>query len=224
MLIIISVGTTVYLVSFARLVGSEQEAVASSLTSIGAYNESFEKTNNNKEEKKSMNTVILKTNFGTIELLLFRDTAPNTVDNFLKLAKSGFYDGTRFHRVIKGFMIQGGDPLSKDTAMQNGWGTGGPGYQFADEINPNAEPYTTGYKRGVLAMANSGPNTNGSQFFIMHQDYPLPPSYTIFGKVISGIEVVDKIANTPVKQAGPNDPPPGSRPIKEVVIEKAEVK
>ncbi len=222
MLLIVSVGTTVYLVSASRLVANEQE-VAAVWTSVGAYDAAGKK-NITKEEKKSMDEVLLKTNFGTIELSLFRDTAPNTVDNFFKLAKSGFYDGTRFHRVIKGFMIQGGDPLSNDTAMQNRWGTGGPGYQFADEINPNSEPYITGYKRGILAMANSGPNTNGSQFFIMHQDYPLPPSYTIFGKVISGIEVVDKIANTPVKQAGPSDPPPGSRPIKDVVIEKMEVK
>lgn len=214
MLIIVSVGTTMYLVSASRLVANEQDAAAV-WTSVGAY-DSVGKKNMSNDEKKSMSIVTLKTNLGSIDLELFSESAPATVQNFLKLIKSGFYDGTRFHRVIKGFMIQGGDPLSKDTALQNRWGQGGPGYKFDDEINPNSEPYITGYKRGILAMANSGPNTNGSQFFIMHQDYPLPPSYTIFGKVISGIEVVDKIANNPTA--------PGDRPIKDVVIEKGEVK
>lgn len=215
MLALISIGTTVYLVSASRLAGNEQDGIASVWTSVGASEAPAKKIIGN-EEKKSMDTVILKTNFGAIELELFRGQAPKTVENFVKLAQSGFYDGVRFHRVIKGFMIQGGDPLSKDLSMQARWGTGGPGYQFADEINPNSEPYTTGYKRGILAMANAGPNTNGSQFFIMHQDYPLPPSYTIFGKVLSGIEVVDKIANNPTAS--------GDRPVKEVVIEKMEVK
>lgn len=214
MLIIVSVGTTMYLVSASRLVANEQD-VGAVWTSVGGH-DSFEKKNISNDEKKSMSIVTLKTNFGTIDVELFKDSAPVTVQNFLKLVKSGFYDGTRFHRVIKGFMIQGGDPLSKDVSVQSRWGTGGPGYQFADEINPNAEPYLTGYKRGILAMANAGPNTNGSQFFIMHQDYPLPPSYTIFGKVVNGIDVVDKIANNPTAT--------GDRPIKEVVIEKVDVK
>ena len=94
-------------------------------------------------------------------------------------------------------MIQGGDPQSKDDSKTALWGTGGPGYKFNDEINTQSDLYAKiGYKKGVVAMANSGPNTNGSQFFIMHSDYSLPPLYTIFGKVISGQDVVDKIANT----------------------------
>ncbi len=121
----------------------------------------------------------------------------------------------RFHRVIKGFMIQGGDPLSQDDANTSRWGTGGPGYQFADELNPSTPSYKAGYKKGVVAMANSGPNTNGSQFFIMLEDNPLPNNYTIFGHVISGQDVVDAIGATPTDQ---ND-----RPKAPVTIEKVEL-
>jgi cyclophilin family peptidyl-prolyl cis-trans isomerase len=160
--------------------------------------------------------VTLKTTKGTITLRLASADAPKTVANFAKLAQSGFYDGVKFHRVIKGFMIQGGDPLSKDDTQPERWGTGGPGYKFADEINAQSALYQKGYKRGVVAMANSGPNTNGSQFFIMHQDYPLPPLYAIFGEVVSGQDVVDAIATTPT---GAND-----RPITPMVIESVTVK
>ena len=149
--------------------------------------------------------VTLETNYGRIVFETYDLDAPKTVKNFMDLATKGFYDNLTFHRVIKGFMIQGGDP--------SGNGTGGPGYKFEDELNPESASYKAGYKRGVVAMANSGPNTNGSQFFIMHQDYPLPNNYTIFGKVVEGIEVVDAIANI---ETGPND-----RPIKAVIINKA---
>ena len=138
----------------------------------------------------------ITTNKGVITVGFYGKDAPKTVENFTTLANKKFYEGVIFHRVIKGFMIQGGDPT--------GTGMGGPGYKFADEINPTSELYKRGYKRGVLAMANAGANTNGSQFFIMHADYPLPPSYTIFGNVISGQEVVDAIAASPV---GANDRP-----------------
>jgi cyclophilin family peptidyl-prolyl cis-trans isomerase len=127
---------------------------------------------------------VLKTSSGNITLDLFADKTPVTVNNFIYLSQKGFYDNTIFHRVINGFMIQGGDP--------EGNGSGGPGYTFADE------PFTGEYSRGTVAMANAGPNTNGSQFFIMHQDNNLPKNYVIFGRVISGIEVVDKIAQSPV--------------------------
>lgn len=135
---------------------------------------------------KKQYTAVLKTTQGDIVIKLNAANTPKTVNNFVYLAKHHFYDHTIFHRVIKDFMIQGGDP--------RGDGTGGPGYQFADE------PFTGKYTRGVIAMANSGPNTNGSQFFIMHKDYPLPPNYVIFGEVIEGMETVDKIASSPVKQ------------------------
>lgn len=173
-------------------------------------------TNNSNPTKKPMTTATLTTSKGVITLELYGDQAPKTVENFKKLANEGFYNGARFHRVIKGFMIQGGDPLSKDPSKQSLWGTGGPGYKFDDEINATSDLYKAGYQRGVLAMANSGPNTNGSQFFIMHQNNALQPLYTIFGRVISGQDVVDAIAETPTDAI--------ARPITDVVIEKVEIK
>lgn len=123
----------------------------------------------------------LSTAKGDIVFELFADTAPKTVSNFVYLTQSGYYNGLTFHRREEGFVIQGGDP--------NGNGTGGPGYKFEDEL---ADSHT--YTRGIVAMANAGPNTNGSQFFVMLADVPLPKAYTIFGQVTSGMEVVDKIA------------------------------
>ena len=134
-------------------------------------------------------TVEMTTTLGKITLELNAEKAPKTVEMFLYNAKHGFYDGTIFHRVISGFMIQGGDPT--------GTGMGGPGYKFSDEFDTASELYKTGYARGAMAMANSGPNTNGSQFFIMHQQGSLPYSYSLFGKVVSGQETVDAIATTP---------------------------
>ncbi|HLD26993.1 MAG TPA: peptidylprolyl isomerase [Patescibacteria group bacterium] len=136
-------------------------------------------------DKNKHYAAILETTAGIIELSLFADKTPITVNNFITLTKKKFYNKTIFHRVIKGFMIQGGDP--------KGNGTGGPGYQFDDE------PFEGEYMRGIVAMANAGPNTNGSQFFIMHQDNPLPKNYVIFGKITKGIEVVDKIAESKVE-------------------------
>ncbi len=159
------------------------------------------------KDKKSY-MITIETNFGKIVIETYNEDAPKTVNNFVTLANKGFYNGLTFHRVIKGFMIQGGDP--------NGTGTGGPGYQFEDELNPNTTSYKAGYKKGVVAMANAGPNTNGSQFFIMHQDYPLPNNYTIFGKVVSGQDVVDKIANV---QTGANDRPASPVVMKIVTVD-----
>lgn len=159
--------------------------------------------------------ITLKTNYGDITLELYPDKAPNTVANFEKLAKAGFYDGIKFHRVIKGFMIQAGDPLSKDDSQKNRWGQGGPGYQFADELKGNEK-----YPQGTLAMANAGPNTNGSQFFIVtaSPEAPLPPSYTVFGKVVSGLDVALKIENIPTFMPGTVDRPLDNVMIKEVTI------
>lgn len=151
--------------------------------------------------------VNISTDKGDITLQLFGD-APIAASNFLYLVNKKFYDGVIFHRVIKGFMIQGGDP--------NGTGTGGPGYNFEDELNPATASYQKGYTRGVVAMANAGPNTNGSQFFIMHQDYQLPHSYTIFGSVISGMDVVDAIATS---QVDGNDKPLQPIVMKKVIVE-----
>jgi len=162
---------------------------------------------NNNINKKNMPKVKIQTNKGDIAVELFADDAPKTVENFLTLVKKGYYDGVIFHRVIKGFMIQGGDPT--------GTGSGGPGYQFEDELNPETTSYKRGYARGTLAMANAGPDTNGSQFFIMHTDYPLPHAYTIFGRVTSGMETVDAIANGAVDDS--------DCPLSEVVMNKVEV-
>ncbi|MCO5216212.1 MAG: peptidylprolyl isomerase [Thermomicrobiales bacterium] len=134
------------------------------------------------------------------------EDAPNTVNNFVNLVKEGYYDNTPFHRVIKGFMLQGGDPT--------GTGMGGPGYKFADE------PVKKQYTKGTIAMANAGPNTNGSQFFIMHADYPLPPNYTIFGKVVEGTDVIDAIANVPVGRSRSGE---NSAPQEPVVLMKATI-
>ena len=143
----------------------------------------------------------IETSAGTMTADLFADEAPATVNNFVFLAREGFYDGVIFHRVIEGFMIQGGDPT--------GTGRGGPGYRFADE------PVKRSYSRGTLAMANAGPDTNGSQFFVMHADYPLPPNYTIFGKLTSGEEVLDSIATA---RTGAQD-----RPVEPVRIERVTI-
>ncbi len=153
------------------------------------------------EEMANMQARIT-TNKGEIVVQFYPDTAPNTVENFLTLAKKAYYDGVIFHRVIAGFMIQGGDPT--------GTGRGGPGYQFADELEDDRT-----YTRGTLAMANSGADTNGSQFFIMHQDYPLPHNYSIFGYVTEGMDVVDAIAASPTDS---ND-----RPLTNVVMERVVV-
>jgi cyclophilin family peptidyl-prolyl cis-trans isomerase len=157
----------------------------------------------------NMHEITITTNFGDITFDTYDADAPKTVDNFITLASKGFYDDVIFHRVIKGFMIQGGDPT--------GTGTGGPGYQFADELDPNTVSAKLGYVRGTVAMANAGPDTNGSQFFIMHQDYPLPHSYTIFGHVVRGQEVVDAIATT---KTDANDKPLSPVVIKSVTVEE----
>ena len=140
-----------------------------------------------------MTRAVIATELGDIEADLFTDGAPKAAANFVKLAKQGFYDDVIFHRVIPGFMIQGGDgQFGKKATLDKGRvGTGGPGYKFEDE------PFKGEYTRGTLAMANAGPNTNGSQFFIMHADYRLPKNYTIFGLVTKGLDVVDAIATAP---------------------------
>ena len=150
----------------------------------------------------------MHTTQGKITLELFDDDAPKTVENFRKLAGEHFYDGVIFHRVIPDFMVQGGCP--------KGTGTGGPGYTFEDEINRHK------IVRGALAMANAGPNTNGSQFFIVQKDYPLPPNYTIFGQLTDGLDVLDKIATSPTGQGkGGPDTPKTPITINSITIEES---
>lgn len=159
------------------------------------------------QQKQVTYIATLHTTEGNIEITLNSGETPNTVNNFVSLSKKNFYDNTIFHRVIKGFMIQGGDP--------DGDGTGGPGYTFDDE------PFTGEYTRGAVAMANRGPDTNGSQFFILHADYPLPKNYTIFGRVTKGMDVVDEIATAPVKSSGRENSTPVN-PVKVMNVDIVE--
>lgn len=149
----------------------------------------------------------IKTNKGDIVIEFFEKETPNTVNNFVKLAKSEFYNGVKFHRIIGNFMIQGGDPLTKEEAKKHLWGTGGPGYKFDDEIGP-----TNSNAAGTISMANAGRNTNGSQFFInMADNHFLNPKHTAFGKVVKGMEVVQAIAAVPTNSS--------DQPLEPVVID-----
>lgn len=160
---------------------------------------------------KAMNKVaVFETNQGIFKIELYLDKAPITAGNFIKLAQSGFYDGTRFHRVITKFMIQGGDPLSKDTSKRSMWGTGDPGYAIKDEFGAGLRN-----DKGTIAMANSGPNTGGSQFFInVANNNFLDGKHPVFGKVIEGYDIVDKISTTKTTGA------PDDRPLNDVIINK----
>ena len=159
---------------------------------------------------------VIETDKGAIEMEFFEADAPKAVENFRLLAEHGYYDGLAFHRVVKGFMIQGGDPSGDGTGGQSAWGD-----PFADEIKPQSALYSGGYRRGFVAMANAGPNTNGSQFFILQEDYPLPPNYVIFGRVTGGLEVVDALANTPTT-VGPGGEE--SQPVAPLTMKKVTVR
>jgi cyclophilin family peptidyl-prolyl cis-trans isomerase len=149
----------------------------------------------------------IKTNKGDIVIEFTDKLTPNTVNNFVKLAKEGFYNGVKFHRIIRNFMIQGGDPLTKEEAKKHMWGTGGPGYKFDDEIGP-----ANSNSLGSISMANAGRNTNGSQFFInLADNHFLNPKHTAFGQVIKGMEVVIAIGAVPVNGS--------DQPIEAVIIE-----
>ena len=152
-------------------------------------------------------TAVIKTSMGDMSIEFFTEDAPLTVNNFINLSRDGYYDSVIFHRVISGFMIQGGDPSGTGHGEMGKF----PGYKFEDELNNQRS-----YDKGILAMANAGPDTNGSQFFIMHVDYPLPYQYTIFGFVTEGLEVIDKIASVETGD--------GDKPINDIVIETIEVK
>lgn len=163
-------------------------------------------------------TAVLDTTAGTFKIELFEDKSPITAGNFKKLASEGFYDGTRFHRVIANFMVQGGDPLSKDISQARLWGTGNPGYAIQDEFIQGLSNL-----RGTIAMANSGPNSGGSQFFInvvdnTYLDWDKPPmssKHPVFGKVIEGMEVVDAISRAQTV--------PGDRPAKDIIVNKVTI-
>ena len=157
----------------------------------------------------------LDTDKGSIEIELFPAACPRAVENFRLLAEHAYYDGTTFHRVVRGFMIQGGDPAGDGSGGVSAWGGA-----FADEIQKDSPLYRSGYRRGIVAMANAGPNTNASQFFIMQQNVRLPPVYVIFGRVTRGIEVVDAVANSPTT-TGPYGP--HSKPVVPTVVRKVTI-
>ena len=171
----------------------------------------YDKTYNSKPEftidTNKQYTAEIKTSSGDMTIELFIDTAPNTVNNFISLSQDGYYNNVIFHRVIKDFMIQGGDPSGTGHGEMGKY----PGYEFSDELS-NPMPY----EKGILAMANRGPNTNGSQFFIMHTDYPLPYQYTIFGKVTDGFDVIDQIAMTETDAS--------DKPLNDVIINSITIK
>lgn len=158
-------------------------------------------------------TAVIETSKGTIRFELLEQDAPKTTENFRLLAERNYYDGVIFHRVIPNFMIQGGDPLGEGYGGESAWGG-----KFDDEIDRSSDLYAGSYEKGTVAMANSGPNTNGSQFFIMHIDYPLPPSYTKFGRLLEGQEVVDAIASV---ERNPSDKPLEPVVMNRVYIEEA---
>ncbi len=171
----------------------------------------FKKADQSSMSEKAR-TVTFVTNMGSIVIELDNKMTPNTAENFAKLAREGFYTGTKFHRIIDGFMIQGGDPLTKDNGQKDAWGTGGPGYTFEDELSPE-----NSNARGTLSMANRGPDTNGSQFFINLVDNGfLNSKHTVFGTVIDGMDVVDAIAKSAKDSR--------DRPITDIVITEVIVK
>ncbi|WP_109691345.1 peptidylprolyl isomerase [Tumebacillus permanentifrigoris] len=188
--------------------GTKQDTNTTDTTS---KNNKYSKAPEMKIDKAKDYTAVMDTNKGTVKIHLFADKAPLTVNNFVFLARDHFYDGIKFHRIVKTFMIQTGDPL--------GVGTGGPGYKFNDELPPSKE-----YGPGIVAMANAGPNTNGSQFFIGSgedvKSLNRSPNYTVFGEVTEGMDVVTAIANTPVAVSGSGEM---SKPKEDIVIKSVEI-
>jgi peptidyl-prolyl cis-trans isomerase B (cyclophilin B) len=189
------------------------------LTAGYCQNEKKEtKTEPAKEEQKSVSNevAIIKTSAGEMTVEFWSDVAPKTVENFKTLAKKGFYDGTAFHRIIKGFMIQGGDPLTKDPTAEARWGTGDPGYKIKAEFNDRS------HVKGVLSMARSAnPDSAGSQFFICLDAAPhLDKKYTAFGKVTKGMDVLEAIGNTPVSPSASGEP---SKPQKRIEVQSVQI-
>jgi cyclophilin family peptidyl-prolyl cis-trans isomerase len=158
----------------------------------------------------------IETDKGRIDIELLEADAPKAVENFRLLAEHGYYDGLTFHRILEGFMIQGGDPAGDGTGGESAWGG-----TFEDEIDTASALYRDGYRRGMVAMANAGPNTNGSQFFILHDDYPLPPRYVVFARVTAGMDTVDALASTPTTMGADGGM---SRPLTPPIIEKVTIR
>lgn len=188
------------------------ESAESPLPASNQINTNQPNTTSMQPSAQAIKSAQFNTNKGSFTIELTRDITPKTVENFVTLAQSGFYNGVKFHRIIDGFMIQGGDPLSKDDSKQAYWGTGGPGYTFADEITSSNKNNI-----GTISMANAGPNTNGSQFFInVANNNFLDTKHTVFGKVTQGMDVITAISKVQVGQS--------DRPVTPVVIQSIELK
>ena len=157
----------------------------------------------------------IETEAGNITIEFYENDSPTAVENFRLLAENGYYDGLTFHRVVEGFMIQGGDPRGDGTGGESAWGG-----TFDDDIDRSSTLYRRGYRRGIVAMANAGPDTNGSQFFIMHGNSRLQPNYVIFGNVVEGLPVVDALASVPTARSSSGEM---SRPTRPLVIRKVEI-
>ena len=183
------------LLSFCGEDTVENEIVETTEVTEMTYDKTYTTAQEMTIDVNSKYSAEIETSLGNIVIELFTETSPITVNNFVTLSNDGYYNDVIFHRVIKGFMIQGGDPSGTGHGEMGKY----PGYDFEDELNNPMK-----YEKGIVAMANRGPNTNGSQFFIMHEEYPLPYQYTIFGKVLNGLDVVDAIGNV---QTGENDKP-----------------
>jgi cyclophilin family peptidyl-prolyl cis-trans isomerase len=190
-------------------------------TNNGEQTNQVNESTNNSNEQKPMSDYDIKNKFvtlsvegfGDIKIQLYDEDSPKTVENFLRLTEKGYYNGLTFHRIAKGFVVQGGDPTGTGSGGESAFGG-----EFEDELDPNTPSAKAGYKKGVVAMANRGPNTNTSQFFIMLADNDLPHNYTIFGKVVAGLDVVDKIGAVGVTpQMGPTD----GTPVQKITITKA---
>ena len=195
------------------------------LSAATAFAQADKKEAEKKDEKKeeaspaktdAKEVAVIKTTEGEMVIEFWPEVAPKTVENFKALGKKGFYDGTAFHRIVKGFMIQGGDPLTKDASKEQQWGTGGPGYSVKAEFNDRS------HVRGVISMARSAnPDSAGSQFFICHGDAKfLDHQYTAFGKLIKGDQVLEKIANTPVTAGSSGE---NSKPTRRIGVESIKI-
>ena len=204
-ILLIIAGVVLYILLFSKAPAPENKTSEASSAAV-MKNKQYDSQPAMTIDKNKNYSTTLQTSKGDIVIELFAKETPIAVNNFVFLAREGFYEGTLFHRIIKGFMIQGGDP--------QGNGSGGPGYKFEDE------KITREYKRGIIAMANSGRNTNGSQFFIMHKDYDLPKNYVIFGRVVKGLETIDVIADVSTVENGNQEK---SKPTEKISIDKISI-
>jgi cyclophilin family peptidyl-prolyl cis-trans isomerase len=220
-IVVVGIGLMIWAKTSTNKVADNSETTNEQTTEIPPNNTTDNINSNNSSSNSNTNTTMQEPTtqkkyvtltikgYGDVKIEMYEKDAPKAVENFVTLAGKGYYNGLTFHRMIPGFMIQGGDPTGTGSGGQSAFGR-----EFEDELDPNTESAKAGYKKGVVAMANHGPNTNGSQFFIMLADYPLQHDYTIFGKVVAGQDIVDKVGLKGSSSGAPQE---------KIVIEKAVV-